>query len=230
MSEPQLKNHQQTQSNFDTNNQFDSALLLDAFSKSISEFKDEICELNDIFIKEYIIAYEEMIKFLELLGPVFYFVIIDIKDKINILKKLLNEFPENYSSLLSIVKHEKKSDFYISQSNREQYGARTVLRLHRGLIFMFKFLDQLFKAESSYKSAQICSKVYESTFAKHHPWLIRKAVGFAAYAMPAREVLLGYICKTHEEFERFPVFINKVEQVYKITQEIYEKFEILDLP
>ena len=228
MSELNLQDQLQQQKN--DNSKFNAHRLFDAFSNINTKTKDDTEEFDDILIKEYLIAYEEIVKFLELLGSVFYFVIIDIKEKIVILEDFLAKNPENYYSVLSIVNHEKKFNYYTSQKDKVQYGARNILRLHRALIFIYTFLDQLFNADPRHKSAQICNEAYESTFAKYHSWIVRKAVILGVYTLPRRDVLKGYMCKTPDDLEKFPIFVRKVENVYAATQKIYEKYKILDLP
>jgi len=82
------------------------------------------------------------------MGSVFSFVSSDLKQKIDILTNLLNEDDQQYITVKSMIEYEKenklleKSDFV--------NGARTLLRLHRGLgtmslllLILFRNLNQL---------------------------------------------------------------------------------------
>lgn len=70
-------------------------------------------------------------RFFQLMGSVFSFVSSDLKQKIDILTELRNKDDRNYTTLKSMIEYERenklleKSDFV--------NGARTLLRLHRGL-------------------------------------------------------------------------------------------------
>lgn len=65
------------------------------------------------------------------MGTVFSFVSSDLKQKIDVLTELLDKDKDNYKTVKTMINHEKenklleKSDFV--------NGARTLLRLHRGL-------------------------------------------------------------------------------------------------
>lgn len=65
------------------------------------------------------------------MGSVFSFVSSDLKQKMDILTELTNKDDQNYKTIKSMIEYEKenklleKSDFV--------NGARTLLRLHRGL-------------------------------------------------------------------------------------------------
>lgn len=211
--------------------EFNPVRLYEAFTNSLKKSDQSLPDFDDISLNEYILAYEEIVKFLECLGSVFYFVIVDVRDKINILRDYLKKHPEQYETIYTLVVHEQKLNYFKNPIAAKQSSAtRHILRLHRALIFVCKFLDQLIKAEQRTKSAQICTEAYEATLAKHHSWLVRKAAVFGMLALPKREVLVGYMCKNTNDLEKFPVFIQTVEKTYNITQAIYEKFQITDLP
>jgi hypothetical protein len=61
--------------------------------------------------------------------------------------------------------------------------------------------------------------------------LVRKAAVLGMYSLPKREILVGYMgYKNEADLAKFSGFIKIVEQVYNITESIYEKNKILDLP
>jgi hypothetical protein len=117
-----------------------------------------------------------------------------------------------------------------NELNAHNSGSRTLLRLHRALVFICQFLERLKFADHKVSSHKIGVESYESTLAKHHGWIIRKTVVFGMRALPKRETLIGYMCKTPEHHERFVPFIKNVEEVYNITQNIYSKYNLLNLP
>ncbi len=71
---------------------------------------------------------------------------------------------------------------------------------------------------------------YDETLAQYHTWLVKQAARLGMRMMPNREVIIGYMSKDEAEVQKFPVYITKVLYVYNITQDIYEKHQILDLP
>jgi hypothetical protein len=143
--------------------QFNPKLLLSAFHQSICNSTD-LADSNDVFLKEYLIAYEEIIKFLNCMGSVFYFVITDIKEKIEILESYLKINPDNYSTIKKIVEYEKKENLISKQPTNN--GCRTILRLHRALIFIYYFIENLLIADNKNKSYDIAQAAYEKTLGK----------------------------------------------------------------
>lgn len=212
--------------------QFDPEKLFNSFKQCLIKTNDGL-DFDDISINQYILAYEEINKFLGLLGNIFYFVISDVNEKINIFKKYLEKEPENYATLNTFLTYEKDNKKFKQSSHDLKHhpsGARTLLRLHRALIFIYKFLERLSNADQKQKSAQICIETYEQTLAKYHPWLIRKAANIGMHGLPKRDVLIGHMIRTEADKKMFPDFIATVEKAYNITQSFYEKYEILDLP
>lgn len=77
------------------------------------------------------------------MGSVFSFVSSDLKQKIDILIDLKNKDNQNYTTLKSMIEYERenklldKTDFV--------NGARTLLRLHRGLGTALLSIDTIYK-------------------------------------------------------------------------------------
>lgn len=75
------------------------------------------------------------------MGSVFSFVSSDLKQKIDILTELKNKDTQNYTTIKSMIEYERenklleKADFV--------NGARTLLRLHRGLGITLLSLDTI---------------------------------------------------------------------------------------
>ena len=55
--------------------------------------------------------------------------------------------------------------------------------------FIARLIDNLTTMEGAAMS-NAAARAYEETLAHYHPWLIRKAVGVAVYALPSRATLL----------------------------------------
>ena len=168
-----------------------------------------------------------MFRFFDYLGSVFYFVVADVKEKLVLLKDYMAKNEQNYKTILKIVNYEKENKIYKNKGNN---ASRHILRLHRALIFIYKFLDRLYQSDHKNKSSTICSEVYEITLAKHHSWIVRKAATLGMLTLPSHEVLVHYMLQSSDDKTNFPMFIQSVEAVYDTTQRIYEKLDFLDLP
>jgi hypothetical protein len=115
------------------------------------------------------------------LGPIFYFVVAEVKDKLALLGNYLKEKPENYETIEKTVVYEKDNNLHVQIKLN---ASRTILRLHRALLFIYKFLERLVVCpDSQIKSSALCIEVYNATLAKVHiisscdlePFLIGKA-------------------------------------------------------
>ena len=214
-------------------NNFNPQLLLDSFSKCLTEHERQE---EDILLDEYLRAYEEINKFLACLGSIFYFVITDVRDKVATLHSMRQRMPDEYASLVRIVDYEKSAGLFDAPASlARRSAARTILRLHRALLFIYTFLDRVYNVDNtsssaSSKSSHIGTETYEATLGKHHSWIVRKAVRVGLLGLPKRDTLVGYMCHTPEHHANFPQFIRTVERVYNITQTLFEKHSILNLP
>ncbi|KAG8035659.1 hypothetical protein G9C98_001087 [Cotesia typhae] len=93
-------------------------------------FDRALIEDDDVDIKAYLEAYNELYKFFQLMGSVFSFVSSDLKQKIDVLNDLVNK-NDNYQSIKSMIDYEKENK--LLEKSDYTNGARTLLRLHRGL-------------------------------------------------------------------------------------------------
>ncbi|XP_018053205.1 PREDICTED: ceramide-1-phosphate transfer protein isoform X2 [Atta colombica] len=170
-------------------------------------FDQALVENDDIDLKAYLEAYNELYKFFQLMGSVFSFVSSDLKQKIDVLTEL-----------------KKKADFI--------NGARTLLRLHRGLDFIREFLQQLGDLTDVEKTTSCCQDAYNKTLAKHHPWMIRKAAIVAMYTMPSREILFKKVCgeNVQRNIDVLPKMLEVTADVFNRTDSIYEIYQLHALP
>lgn len=141
------------------------------------------------------------------MGSIFGFVSSDVKSKIEILEEFRenNENSDKFESVKKMMDHERDNDLL----NKKDYvsGSRTLLRLHRGLgewriesennenfietlchfsDFLRVFMKRLSELQGCDKTSTVCSSSYNDTLANFHPFLIRKAAGFAMYALPSK--------------------------------------------
>ncbi|XP_012218280.1 ceramide-1-phosphate transfer protein [Linepithema humile] len=202
---------------------FDLRTVHDSFDRAL-------VENDDIDLKAYLEAYNELYKFFQLMGSVFSFVSSDLKQKIDILIDLINKDDQNYRTIKSMIEYEKenklleKSDFV--------NGSRTLLRLHRGLDFIKEFLRQLGDLLDADKTSSCCQDSYNKTLAKHHPWVIRKAAIVAMYTMPTREALFKKVCgeNVQRNIDVLPKMLEVTADVFNRTHSIYETYQLHALP
>ena len=70
---------------------FDPERLFYAFKACLIKSSDSSGTIDDISMKDYLVAYEEFSKFLGSLGSIFYFVITDVNEKLGILNNYLSK-------------------------------------------------------------------------------------------------------------------------------------------
>ncbi|ELU09811.1 hypothetical protein CAPTEDRAFT_28209, partial [Capitella teleta] len=158
-------------------------------SKTTNAFKECIIDKEEkkVTMDEYIDAYSELYKFLGMMGSVFSFVASDVNEKLKILRAFRqSDHKSHYETVESMVQYETDSKVIKDPGN----GCRTLLRLHRALLFIMRLFEDTAKAETHDKMSHIARTAYTDTLAHHHTWLVRKAVGLAVYTLPSRSGLL----------------------------------------
>ena len=202
---------------------FDLRLVHDHFDRAL-------VQEDDIDLKAYLDAYNELYKFFQLMGSVFGFVSSDLKQKIEVLVELVGKDELNYITIKSMITYEKENN--ILDKGNHTNGARTLLRLHRGLDFIREFLRQLSELSDSDKTSSCCQEAYNKTLAKHHPWVIRKAAVVAMYTMPTRELLLKKVCGAHVQrnVDVLPKMLEVTADVFNRTHNLYEIHQLHALP
>lgn len=187
---------------------------------------------DDVFMDAYLEAFKELYKFFSLMGTVFGFVSSDVKEKVEILEKLRKhqEYGEQFESVQKMMDYERDG----SLLNKKDYvsGCRTLLRLHRGLDFIYLFLKRLGELETANaNTCAVCQSAYNETLAQFHPWLIRKGAVMAMYAMPNRDHLLEKVClDASTAIKLLPEMLTVARQVYDRTQSLYTKYDLHGLP
>lgn len=155
------------------------------------------------------------------MGSVFTFVSSDIHSKIMILEDFLhdNKTEEHFKTVQTLMSYEKDSDLFSDAAYVS--GSRTLLRLHRGLEFIYEFLQKLAELGENEKTSGCCKSSYNNTLAKYHPWVIRKAANVAMYALPCQGDLLRKVCID------VPKAVQDLPEMLKITKIVYDRIERL---
>ncbi|XP_061664979.1 ceramide-1-phosphate transfer protein-like [Syngnathoides biaculeatus] len=115
-------------------------------------------------------------------------------------------------------------------------GCRTLLRLHRSLLWLAMTLDGLTHPPDRHgrlkTPGELSRDAYQVALAPHHPWVLRQAAELVFLALPEREYFLRLVCaqNRHEAEPVLRVVIRALENVHAATQRILEEHAMLDLP
>ncbi|KAL5288036.1 GLTPD1 family protein [Megaselia abdita] len=190
-------------------------------NKVLISFQNSIKDEDDVILEYYLKAYREVNRFFQLMGSVFTFVSNDILSKITILEDFLqdNKTQEHFKTVETLMKYEKDSNLFADEAYVS--GSRTLLRLHRGLEFIYEFLQKLAVLEDNEKTSSCCKSSYNNTLAKYHPWVVRKAANVAMYALPCQGDLLRKVCID------VPRAVQELPEMLKFTKIVYDRVELL---
>ncbi|CAH2042692.1 unnamed protein product, partial [Iphiclides podalirius] len=196
-------------------------------------FQRSLKEEDDVIIEAYIDGYNELVKFLNLIGSVFSFVSSDVKSKIKVMEKHREgDDAIYYESFKKMMKYEKETTLH--EKNGFVSGSRTMLRLHRGLDFIRLFLKRLSESDDAVNTCTTCQCSYNETLAEYHPWYIRKAATLAMHALPSRPDLLKKIFGSEESLKDamavLPQTLRSCDEVYQRVQQLYTEFDFHGLP
>ncbi|CAM4540458.1 unnamed protein product [Leuciscus chuanchicus] len=229
---------------------------------------------NDVLLKPYLASWDELIRFLEALGPMVGLISQEIESKTTIIRDLAQKAEKEaekkmkdskrmtqqgdtvilsshnrsssysemnhslsfgYTSVRSMIKWELENglvDFH-QQTNS---GCRTLLRLHRALLWLQNFLQELGKdateGERLRSPSDLCKETYQRTLAHHHTWFVRKGAELAFLAMPERPYFYKLVCVGTQA--EATVVLNRVVsaigEVYKRNEVALKEHGMLDLP
>lgn len=136
----------------------------------------------------------------------------------------------NFRTIQSMVKYEVANNLTVQRKHPS--GCRTLLRLHRALEFISALLTRIRDTDNTRKFSSEATAAYDQTLAKFHPWLIRKAVHVAMYALPYRQQLLTKmkVEDTPAGMKAMSELIEQLNLIYDITQQLYAENDLLNLP
>ncbi len=103
----------------------------------------------------------------------FSFVKMELNDKFTNIDRLAqnDELKENYKTVKSLIEYEKITNVYMINQN----ATLSLLRLNRGLEFLYKFLENIYNnQDNKKKSYELASKAYNDTLAFRHYWPVRR--------------------------------------------------------
>lgn len=169
------------------------------------------------------------------MGTVFGFISKDAVSKIQILVSYLNgENGSQYVTIQSMVKYELQEGLVdlTKRGSHPESGCRTLLRLHRALRWLELFLERLRTSTEDSKPSVMCSDAYNESLAQYHPWMIRKATGMAFCMLPGRLAFFDVmnVGSPEEVVAMLGEALPLISEVYQITEELYARHNLLDLP
>jgi len=192
---------------------------------------------NILDMDKYILGYEELYKFLNLLGTVFGWVASDVYAKMEILRGHRKGADGiKYETVQSMLTHEVETSMIKPKARDSSTGTRNLLRLHRALEYINAFLEGVPDLAANDKCCSMSQEAYKKTLMKFHPWVVQKAALVAMHMLPTKEGLIQKICDhtDDEAIKKAAVTlqgaVQAMKRVYEITQELYREKELLDLP
>ncbi len=184
---------------------------------------------------------------MEALGPLVGFFTHKVEEKITLIRQLsLEEYgrqnptadkhvapplPHAYHSVRSMLEAELQRGV-VSFDTQTPSGSRTLLRLHRSLLWLQLLLEKLGTEREGRSLSELCRDAYLEVLAPHHPWLVQRAAELVFRTMPDRGAFLKLVCvRTQEEAEPvIGVVVEAIRIIHQRTQKELEIRNMLDLP
>lgn len=184
---------------------------------------------------------------MEALGPLVGFFTHKVEEKITLIRQLsLEEYGRQnptadehvapppvhaYRSVRSMLQAELQRGV-VSFDTQTSSGSRTLLRLHRSLLWLQLLLEKLGTEREGRSLSELCRDAYLEVLAPHHPWLVQRAAELVFRTMPDRSAFLQLVCvRTQEEAEPvMRVVVAAIREIHQRTQKELEIRNMLDLP
>ncbi|XP_056224941.1 ceramide-1-phosphate transfer protein-like isoform X2 [Seriola aureovittata] len=222
--------------------------------------KSSLTDEDDILLEPYLQGWDQLLNFMESLGTMVSFFSQKVKEKVVLIRDLSlkhsaeahgNRGPADnsrlqtpasfglktgvYRSVRSMVEAELKTGM-VNFSRRTDSGCRTLLRLHRSLLWLKLMLEGLAEgpdADGRFKTpGELSRDAYKVALAPHHHWVLRQAAELVFLALPDRQYFLQLVC-VQEQQEAAPVLriiIHALALVHAQTQRILAEHDMLELP
>ncbi|NXL57799.1 CPTP protein, partial [Chordeiles acutipennis] len=202
----------------------------------LGAFQTCVTEQREVLLGPYLRGWRGLIRFLHSLGAIFSFVTKDAVAKVQIMEEhCRGQRREQYVSLQSMVQYELGNglvDVENPARSVENSGCRTVLRLHRALRWLQLFLEGLRTGQEDSRTSIICRDSYNASLATYHPWVVRKVATAAFCTLPSRNAFLEImnVGTPEEAIAMLGEALPYICDVYGITQELFARHKLLDLP
>ena len=155
---------------------------------------------SSLSMDSYIKGYEEIVKFLNLLGTVFGWVASDVVAKISVLKGHVanEETGSHFVSIQTMTEYEVRENLINYEARDSTTGSWNLLQLQRALEYVIAFVVKLPEIGNEDKCCPVSQEAYKATLMKFHPWIVQKAALAAMNLLPTREGLIQKICHGDE--------------------------------
>lgn len=193
-------------------------------------------ENPNISLKEYVDGYEQVYKFLNLLGTLFGWVAIDVQNKIDVLRKHM-EGPnsQHYQNILEMIEYENSTGMIMWKKSSDTSGSRNLLILHRALEYVVAFMAKLDDIEEDEKCTSISKDAYEGTLMKYHPWVVQKAAKVAMNLLPTKKGLILKVAPSGDKdcveqaYKEFPGAVDSMRVAYDKVEVLCQKYNLQSL-
>ncbi|XP_034424827.1 ceramide-1-phosphate transfer protein-like [Hippoglossus hippoglossus] len=208
---------------------------------------------DDILLEPYLQSWDQLLNFMEALGTMVGFFSQKVNEKVVQIRALSlkhstdvygaqGQTPPSfglktgaYRSVRTMVEAELKAGV-VDFARHTDSGCRTLLRLHRSLLWLKLMLEGLSEgpdADGQFKTpGELSRDAYKVALAPHHPWVLRQAAEFVFLALPDRRYFLQLVCvqKQSEATPVLRVIIHALMLVHTRTQRILAEYNMLELP
>uniref|UniRef100_H3D2I9 Glycolipid transfer protein domain containing 2b n=1 Tax=Tetraodon nigroviridis TaxID=99883 RepID=H3D2I9_TETNG len=193
---------------------------------------------SDVLMQPYLSSWDELVKFMDALGSMVGLISKEIQSKTTIIRELALLSEKSPEAELVPVHSMIRSELdrgLVDFQHQTDSGCRTLLRLHRALLWLRLFLEKLAGTPESGRlrsPSELCRESYQNSLSKHHTWLVRRAAELAFIAMPERSFFFRLVCVGNQQ--ELSVVLTRVvraiDEVYDRTQKALEENGMLDLP
>lgn len=158
----------------------------------------------------------------------------DAANSQTVVKKFAGDSQGAYHSVRSMVWTELNRGI-VDFHHQTDSGCRTLLRLHRALLWLKLFLQKLAETPTAGRlrsPSDLCREAYQNTLSHHHTWFVRRAAELAFIALPERGFFFRLVCVQNQE-ELSVVLtrvVNAIGEIYDRTQKVLDENGMLDLP
>jgi len=203
---------------------------------TLKEFFTTSVKDPNISLKKYVDGYEQVYKFLNLLGTLFGWVATDVQNKIDVLRKHMDgPNKEHYSNISGMIEYEISTGQIMWKKSNDGSGSRNLLILHRALEYVVAFLAKLDDIEEDEKCTNISRDAYESTLMKYHPWVVQKAAKLAMNLLPTKKGLILKVAPSGDAedvdkaYKEFPEAVESMRKAYDEIEILCQKHNLQSL-
>ena len=202
-----------------------------------SHFETCLAEDGSISIDKYLLGYDELYTFLNLLGTIFGWVATELYNKMETVRGHRNsDQAAKYETIQTMLEYEIRTNMIKPKAKDFTNGSRNLLRLHWALEYVSSFFQAIPDLDANDKCCQSSKEAYKKTLMKYHPWVVQKAASMAMNLLPTKLGLIQKFCDPEDEeaIKQATITLREsviaMNKVYEATQEVYKEKDLLNLP